>query len=54
VLVCLLSMKFLGPPPAAFIARMALTVIMLAATALGLRVVALVAGAVLLFWYVDE
>ena len=54
VLVCLLTIKFVGPPPPAFIARMALTFLMLAATALALRVVALALGAVLLFWYVDE
>ena len=54
VLVCLLTMKFVGPPPPAFIARMALTFIMLATTIVAPPLIPLALGGVLLYWYIDE
>jgi len=63
ILVGLFAMKFVGPPPHAFIARAALTAVMLLLTAgssvyrtaaPGLMALNLVLGLVLLFWYVKE
>jgi hypothetical protein len=63
VLTSLLAMKFVGPPPRAFVARTAIVLLMLAivgyAAAVGtpsplaLRI-ATALGFVLLFWYVRE
>ena len=63
VLLSLFVIKFVGPPPRAFVPRAAIVALMLAAA--GLAVAALVPAtaavamnlafaAVLLFWYVDE
>ena len=60
MLVGLFLMKFVGPPPHAFVARVALVVAMLATTALasraGVNVLPINAtiGFVLLFWYARE
>ena len=63
IVVCLFVMKFVGPPPRAFVPRAAITVLMLLlvgasillrtapATLLALN---LALGLVLLFWYVRE
>ena len=63
IVVCLLVLKFVGPPPAAFVPRLALVMLMLAVTA-GASVLArasvrpklvdIALGFVLLFWYVRE
>ena len=60
--ICLLVLKFVGPPPAAFVPRLSLVVLMLAVAAgAGLlgraslaRLVDIGLGFVLLFWYVRE
>jgi len=63
ILVGLFAMKFVGPPPRAFVARAALTaaMLLLAAGATVYRTAAtelmalnLAVGLVLLFWYVKE
>jgi hypothetical protein len=54
VLLGLLVMKFVGPPPRAFIPRIALVGGMLIATVLRIPALTLALGAVLLFWYVYE
>jgi hypothetical protein len=62
LVICLLVLKFVGPPPVAFVPRLALAVLMLAVTAgAGLlgragpaRLVDIGLGFVLLFWYVRE
>ncbi len=54
VLLGLLVMKFVGPPPRAFIPRIALVGGMLIATVLEIPALTLALGAVLLFWYVSE
>jgi hypothetical protein len=54
VLLSLLVMKFVGPPPRAFIPRTALVGVMLVATVLDIPPLTLACGAVLLFWYVHE
>lgn len=63
LLVCLLIMKFVGPPPPAFIRRVTIVAIMLVvavwSAALGDQSKAPIAvnlglGMVLLFWYVRE
>ena len=54
VLLGLLVMKFVGPPPRAFIPRIALVGGMLIATAFEIPALTLALGAVLLFWYVCE
>ena len=54
VLLSLLVMKFVGPPPRAFVPRVALVVGMLIATAFDVPTLTLALGAVLLFWYVYE
>jgi hypothetical protein len=63
IIVCLLVLKFVGPPPAAFVPRLVLVALMLGVTA-GARIVArmspapwlvdITLGFVLLFWYVRE
>jgi len=63
IVVSLFIMKFVGPPPHAFVPRVALTVLMLLvigasvympAAASTLATVNLALGFVLLFWYVRE
>ncbi len=63
VLLSLFVMKFVGPPPRAFLPRVVLVALMLIATTLGAaarlptRSAAafdVVCGAILLFWYVRE
>jgi hypothetical protein len=63
ILIGLFAMKFVGPPPRAFVPRVALTAVMLllAAGSTLFRTVAaeltalnLALGLVLLFWYVKE
>jgi hypothetical protein len=63
IVICLLVLKFVGPPPAAFVPRLALVVLMLAVaagagvlarTGLTPRLVDIALGFVLLFWYVRE
>lgn len=63
VLISLLAMKFVGPPPRAFVARTAIVVVMIAilgyAAAAGTPprpalTIATALGFVLLFWYVRE
>jgi hypothetical protein len=60
MLVGLFVMKFVGPPPHAFVIRVALVVAMLAATALARRIGVnalpfnAAIGFVLLFWYTRE
>jgi hypothetical protein len=63
IVICLLVLKFVGPPPAAFVPRLALVVLMLAVaagagvlarTGLAPRLVVIALGFVLLFWYVRE
>jgi hypothetical protein len=63
IIVCLFVMKFVGPPPRAFVPRAAITALMLLlmAAAIVLRTasatlltVNLALGLMLLFWYVRE
>jgi hypothetical protein len=61
VIVCLFAMKFLGPPPRAFVARLAIAVLMLGSTAYAHRyevaaatIVSLALGYVSLIWYARE
>jgi hypothetical protein len=67
ILACLLVMKFVGPPPRAFIPRLAIVLAMLAVSVYGslapaagraaprtLSIVELVLGAALLAWYARE
>jgi hypothetical protein len=63
VLVSLLILKFVGPPPRAFVPRVALVALMLIATILGstsrlatttVAAINLGLAAILLFWYVYE
>ncbi|HZR23846.1 MAG TPA: hypothetical protein VFA59_09680 [Vicinamibacterales bacterium] len=54
VLLGLFVMKFVGPPPRAFVPRAALAVLMIVSTVIGTPIVTLAVGAVLLFWYVYE
>jgi hypothetical protein len=63
IVICLLVLKFVGPPPAAFVPRLAIAVLMLAVTAgagvlarasLVPKLVDIGLGFVLLFWYVGE
>jgi hypothetical protein len=63
IFVCLFVMKFVGPPPPAFVPRAAITVLMLALVGASivlrtapatLLAINLVFGLVLLFWYVRE
>ena len=62
LVICLLVLKFVGPPPSAFVPRLALVVLMLAVAAgaglvgrAGLaRLVDIGLGFVLLFWYIRE
>ena len=63
IVLCLLVMKFVGPPPGGFIPRIAITVGMILlgvisvtqrSTAAALQPLAMALGFVLLFWYVRE
>jgi hypothetical protein len=63
IVICLLVLKFVGPPPAAFVPRLAMVVLMVAVTAgasvlgrasLAPKLVDIGLGSVLLFWYVRE
>jgi len=63
IIACFVAMKLVGPPPAAFFARTAIVVVMLAVAAsahlarLGPSLpnsIDLALGSVLLFWYVRE
>jgi hypothetical protein len=63
IVICLFVMKFVGPPPAAFIPRLALATLMLAVAVYGgfvaisstiPRLADAALGFVLLFWYVRE
>jgi hypothetical protein len=67
VLVCLFALKFIGPPPHAFIPRVTIVVLMLIVAvasgfsferspqvSAGLLAVNAVLGLVLLYWYVKE
>lgn len=63
IVICLFVMKFVGPPPAAFIPRLAVATAMLAVAIYGgvvvfpsaiPRLADVALGFILLFWYVRE
>jgi len=64
IVLCMLVMKFVGPPPRAFVPRVTIAAVMLAIAfytgvrmprgAGGLITINVALGAVLLFWYVRE